>query len=83
MLRGANGFVRSELICESRVERRFRLWDVWKSHFDFENFRVAQQQAIDELAQLNRSRDLVLREVQLGAFYIDGPGDDWTDLTPG
>jgi heme-degrading monooxygenase HmoA len=82
MLRGAKGFLKSELFRESRVERRYRLWDFWRSHLQFEAFRAAQQQPIEELAQLNRSRELVLREVQLGAFYIDEPGEDWTDLTP-
>jgi hypothetical protein len=74
--------LKSELVCESRVERRFRLWDFWKSHEHFESFRATQQQAIDELAMLNASRELVVKEVQLGAFYIDEPGDEWTDLTP-
>ena len=82
MLRGTDGFLGSELVCESRVERRYRLWDFWKSHVEFEAFRTAQQQAIDELAKLNASREVVLKEVQLGAFYIDEPGDEWTDLTP-
>jgi hypothetical protein len=82
MLQSATGFLKSELVCESRVERKYRLWDFWKSHIEFEDFRVAQQQAIEEVSQLNALRELVIREVQLGAFYLDEPGDEWIDLTP-
>ncbi len=81
LLGKAAGYLGSELICESRKERCYRASDFWTSHWAFEWFREQRQRDCERFAQLVASEGMLEREVFLGAYYVDEPGDE-TDIVP-
>jgi hypothetical protein len=81
LLGKAAGYLGSELICESRRESRYRAFDFWISHWEFEWFRERHQRECERFAQLVASEGMLEREIFLGAYYEDEPGDD-TEIVP-
>ena len=73
LLKRSRLYVGSMLHLESPAERRYRLQDSWTSHLGFEAFRRIHQLDCDRLEQFIRREKLVIREVFLGAFYVDVP----------
>ena len=72
------GHVKSELRCESKADRRYRLWDFWLSHSDFERFRDEFQADLAEFNRKVEEQGLLEKEILLGSFYLDesGPEDE-------
>jgi heme-degrading monooxygenase HmoA len=76
LLQKASGFLGTELKCESEVERRFRTFDYWESHLQFEAFREFYKADCERLFRLVESEKIIDRELFLGSFYTGGPDDD-------
>jgi hypothetical protein len=78
-------YLKTELRLEPQGPRRYRVFDYWKSHWDFEAFRDKYQRELEEFSRLFLGEALVEREVFEGSFYEDDPGlgpDEGTDLVP-
>jgi len=76
-------YLGSKLQSESKAGRRYRLFDYWRSHEDFELFRARYQQAYERFTGLIASEGLVESETVLGSFYQDDPDSDGgMDLAP-
>ncbi|HEY7402767.1 MAG TPA: hypothetical protein VIB39_04550 [Candidatus Angelobacter sp.] len=75
-LRRSAGFVASFLREElSAGRRRYKVFDCWKSHEDFERCRQERQQEIEGFKLLIGHEGLVARETFLGSFYMSGPDE--------
>ena len=81
MLRHSTGFVRTDVSCESKVQGRYRSFDFWISHRDFEAFRRSFQVEIERFNRFVAEQGFVEKELLLGSFYTD-ESDEGTDLTP-
>jgi heme-degrading monooxygenase HmoA len=85
LLQKSEGFISTELKYESVVERRYKSFDHWRSHSDFEAFREGFQAEIEQLKRQVADEELVESEFLLGSFYIDENGsgfDEDTGLVP-
>ncbi len=83
LLEKAVGHLSSELICKSKVEKRYQAFDYWTSHWEFERFREKHQAELERFAQWVTNEGLLEREIFLGAYYRDEPGpDEGTDIVP-
>ena len=80
LLGRSQGFIESRLQREESTES-YRLVDIWWSHWDFENFRRMRQNEIDGFK--SRVSGIVIRELLLGSFYLDGSGEDGAEVVPG
>jgi hypothetical protein len=83
-LRQSEQYLGTELRLESQEQMRYWIFDYWKSHWGFEDFRSTHQR---EYEQFNRTvlAELVQREAFVGSFYETDPGTDseeGTDLVP-
>ena len=81
LLSRAEGYLGSELVCESRARRQYLAFDYWASHVEFENFRANHQAECERFAQLIALEGLLEKEVLLGSYYETGP-DEGSDLVP-
>jgi hypothetical protein len=70
----SDGYLGSELQLGSLADRRYRLFDYWKSHRDFELFREGYQDDVEQFRKWLANKDLVRKETLLGSFY-GGPSD--------
>ena len=70
-LRRSEGFLTTEIQVESVVERRYRLWDYWRSHEDFNWFREMFQREYERFTQLVTDEGIIERQRVVGSFYID------------
>jgi len=80
-LRRAPGYVATEMECESQVERRYRVRDVWSWHRSFELFRERFAVEFEKFERLLFEESVVEREEFAGAYYEERPGDD-DELVP-
>jgi hypothetical protein len=63
--------------------RRYKVFDYWHSHEDFESFRREHQMDLGRFSLLIASEDLIESEIVLGSFYQDDSDfDDGTDTVP-
>jgi heme-degrading monooxygenase HmoA len=74
--RYSDGYLDTEVQIVSVEERRYMVRDFWKSHWDFELFRVRQQHEVELFRDWLASQDMVEQETLLGSFCTDEPGDD-------
>ncbi len=74
LLRSSEGYVRTELVREVGFDTRYRVTDVWQSHYGFEAFREQHREELKRFQEAIRADGIVVTETQLGAYY--GPGDD-------
>jgi len=81
LLGKAAGYLGSELICKSKRERRYGAFDFWTSHWEFEWSRERCRVECERFAQLIAGEGLLEREVFLGAYYGNEPGDE-EDIVP-
>ena len=70
------GCLGSEFNLISKAEGRYQIWDRWKSHLDFERFRQSSKTEIERISGFIAREDWLIREVFLGSFYEDDPGDE-------
>ena len=82
LLKRSQGFLTSELSCESATERLYRLHDLWTSHLEFETFREKYSVEFDRVKQLLIAEGLLEKQVWLGSFYIYGDPGNETQLAP-
>ena len=74
LLGGSPGYLKSSLRMElSRGQRRYKVFDYWRSHQDFERCRSERQEEIERFSLLLASEGMVRRETVLGSFYEEGP----------
>ncbi len=71
------GFVGTELRCESETEGRYRVLDFWMSHWKFEVFREKFAAEYERFNRLVSAEGLVQRQEVVGTYYeTDGGGGD-------
>ncbi len=77
LLRRAGGYVGTEIWCESSTERRYRVRDFWRSHREFEGFRVRFVAEVERFHSLLISERIVSKFEVVGTYYDErGDGDD-------
>ena len=81
LVANGEGYLGSEVVCESRLERRYRAFDYWVSHLAFESFRRARQFELEQFAKLIATEGLLAKESFLGAYY-EPDIDEGTDIVP-
>ena len=84
LLRSSAGYRGSRLRMEIMGRRRrYKVFDYWCSHEDFESFRERCRQAYDKFSLWVRDEGLVERETVLGSFYDESDFDAGAGLVPG
>jgi hypothetical protein len=81
LLSRAEGYLGSELVCESRARGEYVAFDYWMSHLEFEAFRSEYRAECERFAQLVAFEGLLEQEVFLGSYY-EGDSDEGTDIVP-
>jgi len=77
LLNRAKGYAGTECWCESLAERRYRVRDFWRSHREFEMFRVRFVAEVERLHSLLMSEGVVSKFEVVGTYYDErGDGDD-------
>ncbi len=77
LLRQAGGYAGTECWCESSAERRYRVRDFWRSHREFEGFRVRFVAEVEGFHSLLISERIVSKFEVVGTYYDErGDGDD-------
>jgi hypothetical protein len=71
-----NGYIETELQCESPAERKYRVLDFWVSHWRFETFREKFAAEYDRFNELVSAEGLVERQQVVGTYYESSDGDD-------
>jgi len=75
LLTCSEGYVGTEISCESLVERRYRVLDFWTSHAAFETFRNRFAACCQRLNELILGESLIKRQWLVGTYYIADPND--------
>jgi hypothetical protein len=74
----ADGYMETELRCESSQGTQYRVRDFWSWHRNFEVFRARFQAEFERFEEWLRSERLIEKEQFLGAYYEkDGSEEDW------
>jgi len=76
----ADGYLGTQLWCESPLPAQYRVRDFWSWHRNFEIFRTRFQAEFEGFEQWLRSERWIEREQFLGAYYEkfeDGSEQDW------
>jgi hypothetical protein len=79
LLYEADGYLLTEVWCESPAARQYRVRDFWRWHRNFEIFRARFQDELDAFEKRLRAEGLIEREQFLGAYY-EKPEDGSEDL---
>jgi hypothetical protein len=81
-LKQAPGYIATEIVCESRAERRYQVRDFWSWHRYFELFRGRFAAEYERFEELVEAEGLVERKQFVGAYYEKEPRDG-DELVPG
>jgi hypothetical protein len=76
LLTRADGYLFTEVECETPEERRYRVRDFWNWHRDFEGFRARFQSEYERFESWLSSDKVIQKEQFLGAYYEKAPGDE-------
>ena len=79
MLYQADGYLLSQVWCESLESSQYRVKDFWSWHRNFEVFRARFRSEYEQFEFWLRSEGLIEREQFLGAYYEkfgDGSEED-------
>jgi hypothetical protein len=70
-LRQAQGYIATEVQCESETDGQYRVRDFWSWHREFEVFR---ERCSEDFARFDREivEDLVEKQEFVGAYYEAG-----------
>jgi hypothetical protein len=80
----ADGYLVTEVWCESRASRQYRVRDFWNWHRNFETFRARFQREFERFENWIVDEGLIEKEQFLGAYYERGNGGGEEDeLVPG
>jgi hypothetical protein len=76
-LRQAEGYVATEVSCESSEDGRYRVRDFWSWHRKFEIFR---ERYSEDFASFDRDivQDLIVKQEFVGAYYEAGETNSGT-----
>ena len=69
LLSQADGYLGTEVWCESPESRQYRVKDFWNWHRDFEIFRARFQREFERFESWIVSEGLIEKEQFLGAYY--------------
>ena len=86
LLSQADGYLVTEVWCESLDSRQYRVRDSWSWHRNFETFRARFQREFERFESWIVSERLIEKEQFLGADYERKDGDedgDEDELVPG
>jgi hypothetical protein len=84
LLSQSDGYLVTEIWCESQGSRQYRVRDFWNWHRNFEGFRARFQREFERFEDWIVSERLVEKEQFLGAYYERRHEDgDEDDLVPG
>jgi hypothetical protein len=74
----SDGYLLTEVRCESPESRQYRVRDFWEWHRSFENFRSQFQLEYERFGNWILSDGLIEKEQFLGAYYErkDGGGEE-------
>ena len=75
LLTCSDGYLGTEVACESQIERRFRVLDFWVSHADFEAFRDRFAARFKRFNELLSDKGLIARQWLAGTYYVADPDD--------
>jgi hypothetical protein len=70
------GYLGSEIKCESQEQRQYKVLDFWVSHVEFERFRAKFAADCQRLDLAVAAAGLVERHETVGTYYEDVDGDD-------
>jgi hypothetical protein len=76
LLYQADGYLATEVWCESPESRRYRVRDFWAWHRSFENFRLRFQSEYERFGSWILSDGLIEKEQFLGAYYEELGGEE-------
>jgi hypothetical protein len=84
LLSQSDGYLVTEVWCESHESRQYRVMDFWNWHRNFETFRAGFQREFERFESWIVSERLIGKEQFLGAYYErkDGSGNE-DELVPG
>jgi len=80
LLYQADGYLLTEVWCESPESAQYRVKDFWSWHGSFENFRARFQAECEQFGNWIRSEGIVESEKLLGAYYEEPGSEDETIL---
>jgi hypothetical protein len=75
LVRCAEGYIDTAVSCESQIERRYRVFDYWVSHADFETFRERFAGRYRRLNELLLDEGLITRQWLVGTYYSANPDE--------
>jgi hypothetical protein len=78
LLHPSDGYLATEVWCESPESRQFRVRDFWVGHRSFEAFRSQFQTEYERFGNWILSDGLIEKEQFLGAYY-EPPGGEEED----
>ena len=86
LLSQSDGYLITEVWCESSESRQYRVKDFWNWHRSFENFRARFQREFERFESWIIVEGLIEKEQFLGAYYERNDrdeGGDEDELVPG
>jgi hypothetical protein len=86
LLSQSDGYLVTEVWCESQESRQYRVKDFWNWHRDFETFRSRFQREFERFETWIVSEGLIEKQQFLGAYYErrdTGEDGDEDELVPG
>jgi hypothetical protein len=81
LLYQADGYLLSQVWCESPELAQHRVKDFWNWHRNFENFRARFRAEYERFGDWIRSDGIVESEQLLGTYYEEPGGEDESVLT--
>jgi hypothetical protein len=85
LLSQADGYLVTEVWCEDRESRQYRVRDLWNWHRNFETFRARFQREFERFENWIVSEGLIEKQQFLGAYYErrdTGEDGDEDELVP-
>ncbi len=83
LLACSEGYIGTDVTCESQVERRYRVLDFWASHAAFETFRKRFAERYARFNELVSGEGSIKRQWLAGTYYIADPNDaEGDDFVP-
>ena len=76
ILRQDEGYLGSVVECASELERRYTVFDFWRSHLAFERFRQQYTAECERFSEMLRREGWVGHEVLLGMYYEPDDGEE-------
>ena len=85
LLKRSDEYLGTRIRLEAEAPSRYRVFDYWRSHWDFEAFRAKHQRELEEFNRSALGEAQVVHEVFKGSFYEldpDSGPEEGTDMVP-